>query len=172
MSRARDARRYLAMDAELMVKMVEGACPFAQRSHMRVTRIGEEANITMILEDDPSNYNAFGLIHAGAICGLVETAGGMAIFNYLDPRDFIVLNTLLNIRFVHMPRGELRCSTRVIREEVDNLVSEFQINGKADKTVDLKVQDTEGTVVATAEATFRLMATPDEFKKYFGQMMG
>src|SRR5450759_849684 len=83
------------MDAELMVKMVEKACPFAQRSHMRVTRVAEEGYITIILEDDPANLNAFGLVHAGAMCGLVETAGGMAIFNYLDPMEFLVLNLSL-----------------------------------------------------------------------------
>lgn len=158
------------MDAELMVKMVEGACPFAQRSKMRVTRIGEQGNITMILEDDPSNLNAFGLVHAGAICGLAETAGGMAIFNYLDPRDFIILNTVLNIRFTSMPKGELRCTVRVSGDEVLALLEEFRIFGRADKALDLKVLDTSGKMVAQAQATYRLMSTPEEFKKYFSQM--
>ena len=158
------------MDAELMVKMVEGACPFAQRSHMRVTRVGGEGYVTMILEDDPSNLNAFGLVHAGAICGLVETAGGMAIFSYLDPAEFLVLNSVLNIRFIAMPKGELRCSAYVTPPEVDALIEEFRIYGKADKAMDLKVVDTSGTLVAQAQATFRLMATPDEFKAHFATM--
>jgi acyl-coenzyme A thioesterase PaaI-like protein len=159
------------MDAELMVKMVEGACPFASRSKMRVTRIGDEGNITMILEDDPANLNAFGLVHAGAICGLAETAGGMAIFNYLNPMEFLVLNTVLNIRFTSMPRGELRCSVRVGGDEVEAMLSDFRITGKADKAVSLKVLDSSGKMVADAQATFRLIATPDEFKKYFEGMM-
>jgi acyl-coenzyme A thioesterase PaaI-like protein len=159
------------MDAELMVKMVEGACPFAQRSKMRVTRIGEDGNITMILEDDPSNLNAFGLVHAGAICGLVETAGGMAIFNYLDPTDFIVLNSVLNIRFTSMPQGELRCSARVGADEAQALIEDFRINGKADKAMDLKVLNATGKMVAQAQATFRLMSTPEQFKEYFASMM-
>ncbi|HEY5531082.1 MAG TPA: PaaI family thioesterase [Candidatus Anoxymicrobiaceae bacterium] len=159
------------MDAELMVKMVEGACPFAQRSHMRVTRVGEEGYITMILEDDPANYNAFGLVHAGAMCGLVETTGGMAIFNYLDPMEFVILNSVLTIRFTAMPMGELRCSARVTAEEVEVLVDEFRINGKADKAMDLKVLDADGKMVAQAQATFRLMVTPDMFKERFAGMM-
>ena len=159
------------MDAELMVKMVESACPFAQRSHMRVTRVGEEGYITVILEDDPANLNAFGLIHAGAICGLAETAGGMAIFNYLDPGEFIVLNTVFNIRYIAMPQGELRCTAWVVKEEVDVLLKDFRINGKADKAMDLKILDTSGKMVAQAQATYRLMTTPDEFKKRFAGMM-
>lgn len=155
------------MDAESMVRMVEDACPFARRSHMRVTRIGEEGYITAILEESEDNLNAFGLVHAGAICGLAETAGGMAILNYLDPREFIILNTVLNIRYVAMPRGELRCTARVVREEVDVLVEEFRLNAKADKAMDLKVIDNSGKVVAQAQVTFRLIATPDEFKQYF-----
>lgn len=159
------------MEAELMVKMVEQSCPFAGRSHLRVTRIGEDGNITMILEDDPSNLNAFGLVHAGAICGLVETAGGMSIFNYLDPMDFIVLNTVLNIRFTAMPMGELRCSARCSGDEALALLEEFRIFGKADKAMDLKVLDAQGKMVAQAQATFRLMATPEAFKEQFAQMM-
>ncbi|MHB8895489.1 MAG: PaaI family thioesterase [Candidatus Geothermincolia bacterium] len=159
------------MEAEMMVKMVEEACPFASRSSMRVTRIGEDGNITMILEDDPSNMNAFGLVHAGAICGLVETAGGMAIFNYLDPMDFIVLNSVLNIRFVAMPVGELRCSARCSGDEALALLEEFRIFGKGDKAMDLKVLDAGGKMVAQAQATFRLLATPDRFKEQFAKMM-
>jgi len=159
------------MDAELMVKMVEGACPFASRSHMRVTRVGEDGNITMILEDNPANLNAFGLVHAGAICGLAETAGGMAIFNYLDPRDFVVLNSILNIRFIAMPKGELRCTARCSGDEALVLLEEYRIFGKADKAMDLKVLDSAGKTVAQAQATFRLMATPEEFKEYFARMM-
>ena len=158
------------MDAELMVKMVEGACPFANRSKMRVTRIGEEGNITMILEDDQANLNAFGLVHAGAICGLAETAGGMAIFTYLDPMEFVVLNTVLNIRFTAMPRGELRCSVRVNPDEAEAMLEDFRIFGKADKAVNMEVLDASGKRVADAQATYRLMATPDEFKTYFQQM--
>jgi len=159
------------MDAELMVKMVEAACPFAQRSHMRVTRVGGEGYITAILEDNPDNLNAFGLVHAGAICGLAETAGGMAIFNYLDPMEFLVLNTVLNIRFISMPRGELRCTAYVTKEEVDVAIEELRISGKGDKAMDLKVVDNSGKLVAQAQATFRLITTPDEFKESFRTMM-
>jgi acyl-coenzyme A thioesterase PaaI-like protein len=159
------------MDAEMMVQMVEGACPFAQRSHMRVTRVGGEGYITAILEDDPSNLNAFGLVHAGAICGLVETAGGMAVFNFLDPMEFIVLNTILNIRYVAMPRGELRCTAWVTKEEVGVMLDEFRINGRGDKAMDLKVLDADGKMVAQAQATYHLMVTPDEFKERFAGMM-
>lgn len=163
-------RKEALMDAELMVKVVEEACPFARRSRIRVTRVAEEGYITAILEESEENLNAFGLIHAGAICGLAETAGGMALFNFLDPMEFIILNTVLNIRYVAMPRGELRCTARVVREEVDVLVEEFRLLGKADKAIDLKVLDDSGRIVARAQATYRLMATPEEFKAYFAAL--
>ncbi len=159
------------MQAEMMVRLVEESCPFASRSRMRVTRIGEDGNITMILEDDESNLNAFGLVHAGAICGLVETAGGMSIFNYLDPMDFVVLNSVLNIRFTAMPSGELRCTARCGEDEVNVMLEEYRIFGKADKAMDLKVLDAEGKMVAQAQATFRLIATPEHFKEKFAKML-
>lgn len=156
------------MEKEFMVRMVESGCPFAMRSGMRVLEAGADGGVVMALGEDSANLNAFGLVHAGAICGLVETAGGMAIFNHLDPRVHMVLNTVLNIRFIAMPRGELRCTARVGAEEVRALIEEQAAAGKADKTVDLKVVDPSGRAVAQAQATFRLMPTPDEFKKYLG----
>lgn len=158
------------MEIEMMKRMVEGGCPFAQRSHMRVDEPPGEGRFRMVLEEDPANYNAFGLIHAGALCGLVETAGGMAIFSHLDPREFIVLNTVLNIRFVAMPRGELRCTTRFTADEAEALLDDFKSAGKADKTLDIKVMDSSEKMMAQAQATFRLMETPEQFKEYFRAM--
>jgi len=158
------------MEIEMMKRMVEEGCPFAQRSRMRVVERSGDDRFSMILEEDPANYNAFGLVHAGAICGLVETAGGMAIFSHLDPREFVVLNTVLNIRFVAMPRGELRCTARFTSDEARALLDDFNTGGKADKTIDARVTDSEGKTVAQAQATFRLMETPEQFKEYFAAM--
>jgi uncharacterized protein (TIGR00369 family) len=157
------------MDKEMIVQVVEKGCPFAQRTRMKLREIDEgEGRITMVMEDDPTNLNAFGLVHAGAMCGLAETAGGMAIFRYVDPREIIVLNTVFNIRFTHPPRGELRCTARVVEAEAAALMEEFEKEGKADKAIDLKILDSSGTMVAQAQATFRLIPTPEEYKKYFG----
>jgi len=157
------------MDKEMVVQVVEKACPFAQRTHLRLRELDEgEGRVTLVMEEDQANLNAFGLVHAGAICGLVETAGGMAIMRHLDPRQILILNTVLNIRYMRMPRGELRCTARVVEEEARALLEEFKAAGKADKAMDLKVVDLSGEIVAQAQATFRLMTTPEEFKKYFG----
>jgi uncharacterized protein (TIGR00369 family) len=156
------------MEKEMIVQVVEKACPFAQRTHLRLRElVEEEGRVTMVMEDDPANLNAFGLIHAGAICGLAETVGGMAIMRHIDPREILVLNTMLNIRYVHPPRGELRCAAQVVDEEARVLLDEFETSGKADKAMDLKVIDSSGTMVAQAQATFRLIRTPEEYKKYF-----
>lgn len=158
------------MDVQMMKRMVEAGCPFARKSHMRVEEAPGGGKFRMVLEDAPSNYNAFGLIHAGAMCGLVETAGGMAIFNYLDPREFVVLNTVLNIRFIAMPSGELQCTARFTGDEAAALLEDFKATGKAGKTLDMTVLDSSGKMVAQAQGTFRLMETPEQFKKYFGAM--
>jgi uncharacterized protein (TIGR00369 family) len=157
------------MEKEMMVQVVERACPFAQRTQMKLREIDEgNGRITMVMEDDPANYNAFGLIHAGAMCGLAETVGGMAIFRYLDPREIIILNTVFNIRFTSPPKGELKCTAQVVEAEAAVLMEEFRQEGKADKAIDLKIVDSSGKMVAEAQATFRLIKTPEEYKKYFG----
>ena len=157
------------MDREMMVQVVEKGCPFAQRTQMKLREIDEGGGrITMVMEDDPANYNAFGLIHAGAMCGLAETVGGMAIFRYLDPREVIILNTVFNVRFTSPPRGELKCTAQVVEAEAAVLMEEFKRGGKADKALDLKIVDSSGKMVAQAQATFRLIKTPEEYKKYFG----
>jgi uncharacterized protein (TIGR00369 family) len=162
-------RRHSLMEKEMVIKVVENNCPFAQRTHMRFREIEEgEGTLTLVMEDDPANLNAFGLVHAGAMCGLAETVGGMALMRYVDPTETIVLNTVLNIRFTHPPRGELTCMARVTQEEADILIGEVEEKGRADKAMDLKILDSSGTMVAHAQATFRLLPTPDEYKEYFG----
>ena len=156
------------MDREMIVHVVEKACPFAQRTHLRLREMDEEGGVTLVMEEDPANLNAFGLVHAGAICGLAETAGGMAIMRHLDPREVLVLNTFFNIRYVRPPRGELRCTARVVDGEARALREEFEGEGRADKALDLKVLDSSGAMVAQAQATFRLIPTPEEYGKYFG----
>lgn len=157
------------MEREMIVRVVEQACPFAQRTRLQLRELDETGGrVTLAMEDDPSNLNAFGLVHAGAICGLAETAGGMAIMRYVDPREVLVLNTIFNIRYVHPPRRELTCTACVVEEEVRALLEEFRREGRADKAMDLKVFDTGGTLVAQAQATFRLVPTPREYGKYFG----
>ncbi len=156
------------MEKELMVKIVEEACPFAQRMRLRLRELdGEGGKVTLAMEEDPSNLNAFGLVHAGAICGLAETAGGMALMHHLDPREILVLNTVFNIRYVHPPRGELTCTACVVEEEARALEEEFRRERRADKAMDLKVFDANGTLVAQAQATFRLVPTPSEYSKHF-----
>lgn len=156
------------MEREKLVRVVEEMCPFARRTHLRMERIDEDrGEVTVVMGDNPANLNAFGLVHAGAICGLAETAGGMAIMLHLDPGESMVLNTVLNIRFRHPPRGELRCTARVLQEEAEALLSELRQGRGADKALDLKVLDSSGNLVAQAQATFRLIRTPEHYRDHF-----
>lgn len=157
------------MEKEMMTQVVEGGCPFAQKTGMHVDKVADDGTVVLVLKENDSNLNAFGVVHAGAMCGLAETAGGMAIFRYLDPRETIVLNTVLNIRFRKMPRGELTCTARVLEEEAEALMEEFKESGRADKSLDLKVRDGEGEIVAEAQASFRLMPMPAELLESLGR---
>ncbi len=152
------------MNSEFVAKTLAG-CPFAERSGMHMEPSPE--GVRGILEDVPANLNAFGLVHAGAICGLMETAGGMALFQHIEPGTLLVLNTVFNVRFGHPPRGELRCEARVSAEEVSGLVREAAREGRADKAMDLKCVDAQGVLIAQAQATFRLMPMPDAYRSYF-----
>ncbi len=152
------------MNSEFVLKTLAG-CPFAKRSGMRMEPTAE--GVTGILEDVPENLNAFGLVHAGAICGLMETAGGMALFRHTEPGELIALNTVFNVRFGHPPRGELRCVARVSAEEARTLRDDVAREGKADKAMDLKCFDLQGTLIAQAQATFRLMPMPETYRPYF-----
>ncbi len=156
------------MKEEMIAGMVEQRCPFAQRSHLRVRKVeSEEGRVVMALEDSPDNLNAFGLVHAGAICGFAETTAGAALLSHLDPAEYIVLNTILNVRFTAPGKGELICSARVTEGEFVAVMEEVMAEGRADKTVDFKVKDASGKVVAAGQATFRIMPTPEEYHRYF-----
>ncbi len=155
------------MQNEMLRETIERRCPFARENGMQVIEVSEEGTVTMAMEESEGSLNAFGIIHAGAICGLAETAGGAALMKHLDPSEFIPLNTVLNIRFIHPARGTLKCSVKITDEEFGVLREEVAANGKADKAMDLKIFDAENNLVAEAQATFRIMPTPPQFRKYF-----
>lgn len=150
------------MDWEIMRQVVEGRCPFAAKAGMKLVSMGD-GRVEMAMEETADNLNAFGLVHAGAICGFAETVAGMALFQHLDPSRVLVLNTILNIRFTHPPRGRLVASARVLPEEAGALMEEFEEKGRADKALDVKVFDSQGNMVAQAQATFRLVRPRPEF---------
>lgn len=152
------------MNSEFVLKTLTG-CPFAQRSGMRMEATDD--GVVGVLEDREENLNAFGLVHAGAICGLMETAGGMALFQHIEPGTLIVLNTVFNVRFGHPPRGELRCVAEVSADEVGALRETVAREGRADKALDLKCVDAQGTLIAQAQATFHLMPMPEAYRPYF-----
>lgn len=154
--------RHVLMDQEMIREVVERRCPFAARAGMRVVLIGPD-RVELAMEETGENLNAFGLVHAGAICGLAETAAGIALFRHLDPSRVLVLNTVLNIRFTHPPRGRLTAAVRVLPEEAAALMEEFEEKGRADKALDVKVFDSAGNMVAQAQATFRLVKPRPEF---------
>ncbi len=144
------------MELEMVREVVEKRCPFAAQAGMRVVSMDSDT-VELAMEETPENLNAFGLVHAGAICGMAETVAGMALFRHLDPSRVLILNTILNIRFTHPPRGRLSSAVRVLPEEARALMEEFEKNGKADKAIDVKVFDAKGNMVAQAQATFRLV---------------
>lgn len=150
------------MEQEMIRNVVEQRCPFAAKAGMRVILMNRD-RVELAMEETTENLNAFGLVHAGAICGLAETAAGMALFQHLDPSRVLVLNTVLNIRFTHPPRGRLTAAARVLPEEAMALMEEFEEKGRADKAMDVKVFDTQGNMVAQAQATFRLVRPRPEF---------
>lgn len=144
------------MEPEMVKEVVEKRCPFTVHAGMRVAYIDSDS-VELVMEEIPENLNAFGLVHAGAICGMAETVAGMALFRHLDPAQVLILNTVLNIRFTHPPKGRLSAAVRVLPEEARTLMEEFEKKGKADKAIDVKVFDAEGNMVAQAQATFRLV---------------
>ena len=54
----------------------------------------------------------------------------------------------------------------MVEAEAAALMEEFKREGKADKAMDLKLFDSSGRMVA--QATSRLIKTPEEYKKHFG----
>lgn len=119
----------------------------------RFIGITQDGDGILRLDQSHNLNNHVGTVHAGAQFTLAEASSGdflMHRFPELAGKVVPVVRTS-GIKFKKPATGTLRALASVSDEAADNFMGQFDKKGRALITVSVTVQDTEGTVTATAK---------------------
>lgn len=116
--------------------------PFVSDLGIEIVERSVERIVTR-LPDSPRFHNRKGDVHGGAAATLIDTTLGFASTEG-DPEGTASSTLMLTISYLAPARGELRCT------------STWQRRGRSIRFLEAAVTDETGTLVATAQATFKV----------------
>ncbi len=104
--------------------------------------------------DEIANY--VGILHAGAIYTLAETAAGCVANSVIEGNIAFVLLRDANIRYTRRADGEISATATVDAEAASAARSDFAGQARADITIDVDITDGDGETVFTGTFTYAL----------------
>ena len=119
----------------------------------RYVGIEDKGDGTLELLESGDLRNHLGTVHASAQFSLAEAASGAFLqerFPELAGKVVPVVRTS-EIKFKKPANGTLRALASVSDEAADSFMAQFDKKGRGLITVSVDIQDTEGTVTATAK---------------------
>ncbi|TVP55608.1 MAG: DUF4442 domain-containing protein [Halomonadaceae bacterium] len=103
------------------------------------------------------NKNHMGTVYAGAQFLLAEVPFGALSIVEFEGRYIPILREL-SIRFLQPARSDLILELELDQQQIAEVVKEAEEKGKANLPLSLALQDSQGAIVATAEADYQIRA--------------
>jgi uncharacterized protein (TIGR00369 family) len=129
--------------------------PYVVWHDIRVVRESSRAvKLSLCGREEIANY--IGILHAGAIYTLAETAAGCVANNVVEGNIAFVLLRDANIRYTRRADGEISATATVDATAASATRTEFAEHARADIAVDVDVTDGEGETVFNGSFTYAL----------------
>ena len=103
------------------------------------------------------NANHLGTMYAGALFALAELPGGLLPLAALEPGRYTPIVTGVEVRFVAAARTDVTLSARMESSELTEIARRVDADGRAEFTLDLHGEDTNGRTVITSRAHYLLL---------------
>ncbi len=110
--------------------------------------------LTLCAREEIANY--VGIMHAGAIYTLAETAAGSVANNVIEGNIAFVLLRDANIRYTRRADGEITATATADASATAAAQAGFAEHARADIAVDVDVTDADGETVFTGCFTYAL----------------
>lgn len=110
--------------------------------------------LALSAREEIANY--VGILHAGAIYTLAETAAGSVANSVIADNAAFVLLRDANVRYTRRADGEITATAKVDTEAASAASSEFAAQARADIAVDVDVTDAGGDTVFAGSFTYAL----------------
>lgn len=121
-------------------------------------RVVEESSrvvkLSLCGREEIANY--IGIMHAGAIYTLAETAAGSVANNVIEGNIAFVLLRDANIRYTRRADGEITATATVDASAASAAQVGFAEHARADIAVDVDLTDGDGEIVFTGSFTYAL----------------
>ncbi|WP_137886951.1 YiiD C-terminal domain-containing protein [Pseudomonas sp. 2FE] len=104
------------------------------------------------------NENHIGSMYAGALFTLAEIPGGALFITSFDASRFYPIVKEMNLRFRRPATGDIWVEARLGAEDIERLQAEATSHGKAEYSLELKLLDASGQVVAESRGLYQLRA--------------
>jgi acyl-coenzyme A thioesterase PaaI-like protein len=140
--------------AELLVGVVEPI----KRTGLRAVALRDRyAKLLMPLE---GNVNHVGMMYAGSLFALGESAGGAIHLVSFDTSRLFPIVKEVEIRFRRPALTDVTVEVELSAEEASRIETEALEKGKADYELNLKLEDASGDVVSVVSGTWQVRVIP------------
>lgn len=147
--------------AELSVSLVEGI----KRTGLQIVALKDRyVRFKMPLQ---GNTNHIGIMYAGSLFTLGEFTGGILPAVTFDINRFYPIVKEITIRYLAMAKTDVYLETEMSEQEADRILTEAELNDKADFNLSLELKNETGEVVAVMNGIWQLRKIPEKMKGLF-----
>lgn len=110
------------------------------------------------------NSNHIGIMYAGSLFTLGETAGGAVIPVAFDYNKYFAIVKDAKIRFKRPAMSDITMEVNMSKEEADRIVNGVEEKEKCDFVLELELKDINNDVVAVMSGTWQARKIPPGMK--------
>lgn len=140
-------------DFETVRRMSTGAVPFAERAGVDLVEF-ERGRVKMKIPFQ-GNQNHIGIMYAGALFTVAEIPGGALFMSAFDMSKCYPILVDMSVKFLKPATTDVYVEARLTEEDIARVNAELESQGKSNYVLSLELKDTNGTVVATTNATYQ-----------------
>lgn len=107
-----------------------GRIPYLRRHHLEVRDSGGVVAVRMPLSESVTNH--VGIVHAGALFTVAETAAGIAASSVVPGERAFVLLRGATVRYTRRAEGDVVAVARVAGEQAGRALAAFDASGRSD----------------------------------------
>ncbi|MBC8292520.1 MAG: YiiD C-terminal domain-containing protein [Proteobacteria bacterium] len=151
----------MSVDAAAMGANLE-RIPFTLEMGLVIERL-QDGETHMLLPAGRGNHNLVGTVHAGAVFTFAETVAGVAAGADTLEHGFPFVRSA-RVRYLRPGDGELHGHASVEAEDVARVLAELSEYGRSRLSVSVKIEDTEGRLVAELDVDYAFRPIAGEKK--------
>jgi thioesterase domain-containing protein len=138
---------------QLKKSLVEGI-PAVKRTGIEILdlRVGY---VKMSMPFEP-NINHVGIMYAGSLFTLAELPGGAIFATGFDSENYYPVVKDMQLRFRRPAKTDITVEVSMTQEEIDEIQSRADRDGKADYSWECELKDASGEVVARTVNVYQL----------------